>query len=106
MGMSSAGLTEKCPYCGAACEAEWVDIVVDLVQAGPFHCTQCLASQIGQCGDNYTRTDREKETGWYEPPFIAERVGKKSKRSKSKRSLTIEKDFRPGFFSDYHPSSV
>lgn len=97
--MTPASLTKKCPYCGAACEADWVDIVVDLVQAGPYHCTKCLASQIGQCGDNYARTDREKETGWYEPPSIAKRKGKKSKKS-----LIIEKGLRTRFLPDYQTS--
>lgn len=77
--------TQKCPYCGTHCDADWVDVGVGLVQCGPYHCMECGASEIGPY-DNYhdpfrphfqadisTKKDpriltkRESETGWYEP---------------------------------------
>ncbi len=61
--------TEKCPYCGTDCDADWVDVGVGLVQCGPFHCMNCFASQMGPYDE-----EREEEpdgmrrgTGWYEP---------------------------------------
>lgn len=59
--------TEKCPYCGKECDADWVDVGVGLVQCGPFHCIFCQASQIGPYDDERDLTDKEKDTGWYEP---------------------------------------
>jgi len=57
-----------CPYCGSECEAEWVDLGVDLVQAGPYHCPACRAVQIEAFAEEETYTRRERATGWYEPP--------------------------------------
>lgn len=58
---------ETCPYCGNPdCEADWVDVGVGWVQCGPFHCEGCNASEIHP-NDKRSLTDREKETGWYEP---------------------------------------
>lgn len=39
--------SEKCPYCGAECEADWVDVGIGMVQCGPYHCWECGASEIG-----------------------------------------------------------
>lgn len=59
--------TERCPYCGEVCEADWVDVGVGLVQCGPYHCEKCGAIEIGAF-DNYTKhTEAEKKTGWYAP---------------------------------------
>lgn len=55
---------EPCPYCGAECEADWVDVGVGMVQCGPYHCEECGASEIGPEG-SAGRSDEEKKTGWY-----------------------------------------
>jgi len=60
---------ERCPYCGASCHADFVDIGVGYQQCGPYHCEGCGASEIGAF-DNYDENDmsmRERQTGWYEP---------------------------------------
>lgn len=71
MNMSLFPLSmEPCPYCGSLCECDWVDVGVGVVQAGPYHCTNCGASQIGIYDEMYGRndfTELEKKTGWYEP---------------------------------------
>lgn len=56
-----------CPYCGATCEADWVDVGVGVVQCGPYHCFDCGASEIGpeRAEDGFEATDEEKKTGWY-----------------------------------------
>jgi len=59
--------TEPCPYCRTPCDADWVDVGVGLVQCGPYHCQQCGASEIGPNDSERPLSDREKETGWYEP---------------------------------------
>lgn len=78
--------TEKCPYCGAECEADWVDVEVGMQRCGPYHCYNCGASEIGPEmskwrvieGDFETGltvkwkegcpfTEKERETGWYDP---------------------------------------
>lgn len=75
--------TEKCPYCGEECEADWVDVGVGMVQCGPYHCLNCGASQIGPEWSDWHIYDKEKgtyvlkeghpfsereiQTGWYEP---------------------------------------
>ena len=58
---------EPSPYCGHPTEADYVDIGVGMIQCGPFHCAACKASQIGPCDNPRELTEREKETGWYEP---------------------------------------
>lgn len=58
---------ERCPYCGAMCCADFVDIGVGFQQCGPYHCEACQASQIGPYDEDRPLTDREKETGWYAP---------------------------------------
>ena len=59
--------TEKCPYCGMICEADWVDVGVGMVQCGPFHCENCYASQIGPHDEERELTQDEERTGWYSP---------------------------------------
>ncbi len=68
---------ERCPYCGALCCADFVDIGVGYTQCGPYHCEACRASEIGPCrcsadlGDDCTchpnLAAEEKRTGWYKP---------------------------------------
>lgn len=56
-----------CPYCGFdECEADHVDVGVGLVQCGPYYCPKCHASEASS-RDTRQLTDRESETGWYEP---------------------------------------
>jgi len=43
---------ERCPYCGAMCCADFVDIGVGMIQCGPYHCEACGASQIGPYDEN------------------------------------------------------
>lgn len=59
--------TVRCPYCNAVCEADFVDVSVGFVQCGPFHCTECLASEIGPNDDPRELTEAEKKSGWYGP---------------------------------------
>jgi hypothetical protein len=60
--------TEKCPYCGAVCDADFVDVGVGFTQCGPYHCEQCGASEIGSFDDETRQlSDQEKSTGWYGP---------------------------------------
>lgn len=58
--------TEKCPYCGTECEADWVDVGIGMVQCGPYYCSECGASSVGLYDP--PRDDPEaKRTGWYTP---------------------------------------
>lgn len=58
-------MRETCPYCQCPdCEADWCDVGVGMVQAGPFHCHLCGASQIGPYDENTLDPD-EKRTGWF-----------------------------------------
>jgi len=57
---------ERCPYCGAMCCADFVDIGVGMTQCGPYHCEACGASQIGPYDENET-TPEEDKIGWYGP---------------------------------------
>lgn len=59
--------TEKCPYCGGECEADFVDVGPGMVQCGPFHCDQCRASQIGPYDKERNLSEREEKTGFYAP---------------------------------------
>jgi hypothetical protein len=59
--------SEPCPYCGAICEADWCDVGVGMVQCGPYHCVECLASEIGPNDDERHLTERERKLGWYAP---------------------------------------
>lgn len=58
---------EDCPYCGTQCECDLVDIGVGYRQAGPFHCRQCKASEIGPYDERRELSEDEKRTGWYAP---------------------------------------
>lgn len=58
---------EPCPYCGAMCEADWVDVGVGLVQAGPFHCDACYATEAGSYDSEADYARRDPKTGWYPP---------------------------------------
>lgn len=56
-----------CPYCGYEfCEADHCDVGIGMVQCGPYYCPQCRASEISSL-DKRELTDREKETGWFQP---------------------------------------
>lgn len=59
--------TEKCPYCGAFCDADFVDIGVGMQQCGPYHCDNCLASEIGPYDEPRELTKAERDCGWYAP---------------------------------------
>lgn len=75
-----------CPYCGAYCYAEFVDVEVGMLRCGPYRCTNCNAYEIGpemkferltdDRGHYAGRgrilnpedfSDKELETGWFEP---------------------------------------
>lgn len=58
---------ERCPYCGALCSADFVDIGVGYTQCGPYHCEACHASEIGPFDEQRPLTKREQDFGWYEP---------------------------------------
>lgn len=58
---------ERCPYCGALCCADFVDVGVGYIQCGPYHCERCGSSQIGPFDSEHDWTDSERKTGWYEP---------------------------------------
>lgn len=58
---------ERCPYCGALCCADFVDVGVGYVQCGPFHCEACRASEIGSHDEPRTLSEDERLTGWYAP---------------------------------------
>lgn len=56
-----------CPYCKCKdCEADFVDVGVGMIQCGPYYCPACHASEASS-RDTRELTDKEKETGWYEP---------------------------------------
>lgn len=59
--------TEKCPYCGSFCDADFVDVGVGYMQCGPYHCLSCEASEIGPFDEPRELTDEEQRTGWYKP---------------------------------------
>ena len=59
--------TEPCPYCGAICRADFVDIGVGMMQCGPYHCEDCGASQIGPHDKERPLSAAEQHTGWYAP---------------------------------------
>lgn len=58
---------ETCPYCGAECLADFVDVGIGMMQCGPFRCESCLASEIGPYDQPCELTTRERETNWYAP---------------------------------------
>lgn len=56
-----------CPYCNCPdCFADWVDVGIGMVQCGPFYCPKCHASEASSL-DKRELTEKEKQTGWYEP---------------------------------------
>jgi len=57
----------NCPYCGIACDADFVDVGVGYVQCGPYHCHGCKSSQIGPHDTPRPLTPKEVEVGWYAP---------------------------------------
>lgn len=57
--------TEKCPYCGTECHADFVDIGVGMQQCEPFHCS-CGATEIGTFDTNEATADEMKKS-WYAP---------------------------------------
>lgn len=59
--------TEKCPYCGRVCSADFVDVGVGMTQCGPYHCNQCGASEIGPYDEPRKLGAEEMATGWYAP---------------------------------------
>lgn len=58
---------EPCPYCGAECTADFVDVGVGYTQCGPFHCLECGASEIGSHDAERLLSADERRTGWYGP---------------------------------------
>jgi hypothetical protein len=59
--------TKQCPYCGATCHADFVDIGVGMTQCGPYHCLPCGASEIGPFDKPRDLTPAERASGWYAP---------------------------------------
>lgn len=74
----------KCPYCQTRCTADFVDVGVGMLQCGPYHCDNCLASEIGPYDKTHNPfkltfaeeppdprarvlTKQESDTGWYAP---------------------------------------
>jgi len=59
--------TAFCPYCNNPdCFADFCDVGIGMVQCGPYYCQACEASEISSL-DTRKLTEKEKETGWYEP---------------------------------------
>lgn len=56
-----------CPYCNSICHADFCDVGVGNVQCGPYYCENCQASEIGPNDKPRELSEKEKETGWYEP---------------------------------------
>jgi hypothetical protein len=59
--------TCPCPYCGTECEADWADVGVGYVQAGPYHCQACHATEAGAFDETEGREDYDREYGWFRP---------------------------------------
>jgi len=59
--------TRNCPYCKTVCRADFVDIGVGMQQCGPYHCDNCLASEIGPYDEERALSEVETRTGWYAP---------------------------------------
>ena len=60
-------IIKNCPYCGFLCECDEVNVGIGMVQAGPYCCENCGATQIGPYDKERELTEKEKETGWYFP---------------------------------------
>lgn len=58
---------ERCPYCGALCCADFIDVGVGNIQCGPYHCEGCGASQIGPYDERRELSPEEERAGWYAP---------------------------------------
>lgn len=56
----------ECPYCGAECHADFVDVGVGFAQCGPYHCG-CGAIEIGPFDPPRELTKQEEDYGWYAP---------------------------------------
>lgn len=63
--------TVPCPFCGAECAAEFVDIGVGEQQCGPFTCNSCHAAQLNYeellytlRGENIGLDEGERRAGW------------------------------------------
>ena len=87
---------ERCPYCGALCCADFVDVGVGYAQCGPYHCEACEASEIGAF-DNYDEADmslRERQTGWYEPGKPAGQSANVDKKGKHIRFFEADTLYR------------
>ena len=58
--------TVKCPFCGAWCDCEAVDIGVGFEQCSPYGCEECGASQIGPYETLHRELDAvEAKCRWY-----------------------------------------
>ena len=57
----------RCPFCGALCCADFVDVGVGFQQCGPYHCEACGASEIGPYDKPVPLTEEERRIGWYGP---------------------------------------
>lgn len=69
-GYSELEPKQPCPYCGAYCHADFVDVGVGYTQCGPYHCERCGASEIGPelyAGNQDQFEPCELDTGWYKP---------------------------------------
>ncbi|SOC30949.1 hypothetical protein SAMN05428964_11128 [Thalassospira xiamenensis] len=58
---------EVCPYCGSECRAEFMSVGVGMVQAGPYHCESCGASEIGPHDKPRPLSEEEQNYQWYAP---------------------------------------
>ena len=67
MGSAYETPTEKCPYCGTECHAEWTDVGVGMVQTGPYVCHECEAYQAGPYDKPEEHQNYDEFTGWYRP---------------------------------------
>ena len=57
-----------CPYCGALCDADFVDVGIGEIQCGPYACEECNASEIGPEGAERGFVPPEgSKGGWYPP---------------------------------------
>lgn len=68
--LDEVAMLQTCPFCGNhACEADFVDVGVGQfgVQCGPYHCTECGASEIGPEREDpgFDATEEEVRVGWY-----------------------------------------
>lgn len=92
-----------CPYCGAPCHADFVDVGVGMVQCGPYVCDSCHATERGPCDNERPLTAIERETGWYtpdsEPGSSANVIG--GKVVTHQQALAAYKEFYPFSATDF-----